>query len=124
MLYQTLAGCWPPDLDPGDEAGVHALAQRVARWQLKALREAKLRTNWLAPDESYESDCQAFLADILAPQRRDGFLDALSEADWDRLVSAVVGVNTSVVDPKGIRQIGSAGDQTSDESSKPPERLA
>ena len=56
--------------------------------------------------------------------RDDGFLDALSEADWDRLVSAVVGVNTSVVDPKGIRQIGSAGDQTSDESSKPPERLA
>jgi (1->4)-alpha-D-glucan 1-alpha-D-glucosylmutase len=78
MLYQTLAGCWPPDLDPGDEAGVHALAQRVARWQLKALREAKLRTNWLAPDEAYESDCQAFLADILAPQRRDGFLDALA----------------------------------------------
>ena len=78
MLYQTLVGCWPPDLDPGDEAGVHALAERVARWQLKALREAKLRTNWLSPDEQYESECQAFLFDILAPQRRDGFLQALS----------------------------------------------
>lgn len=78
MLYQTLAGCWPPDLDPGDEAGVRVLADRVAQWQLKALREAKLRTNWLAPDEAYESDCQAFLFDILAPQRRDGFLHALA----------------------------------------------
>ncbi|RQH05674.1 malto-oligosyltrehalose synthase [Paraburkholderia dinghuensis] len=78
MLYQTLVGCWPTDLDPGDEAGVRALAERVAQWQLKALREAKQRTNWLAPDESYESDCQAFLFDILAPQRRDGFLDALA----------------------------------------------
>ncbi|MFT0167821.1 malto-oligosyltrehalose synthase [Paraburkholderia mimosarum] len=78
MLYQTLVGCWPPDLDPGDEAGVHALAERVAQWLLKALREAKLRTNWLSPDEQYESECQAFLFDILAPQRRDGFLQALA----------------------------------------------
>jgi (1->4)-alpha-D-glucan 1-alpha-D-glucosylmutase len=78
MLYQTLVGCWPPDLDPGDEAGVRALAERIAQWQLKALREAKLRTNWLSPDEAYESDCQAFLFDILAPQRRDGFLHELA----------------------------------------------
>ncbi|WP_321813366.1 MULTISPECIES: malto-oligosyltrehalose synthase [unclassified Paraburkholderia] len=78
MLYQTLVGCWPPELDPADEAGVHALAERVAQWQLKALREAKLRTNWLAPDEAYESDCQAFLFDLLAPQRREGFLQELT----------------------------------------------
>jgi (1->4)-alpha-D-glucan 1-alpha-D-glucosylmutase len=78
MLYQTLVGCWPPALDAGDEAGVRELAERVAQWQLKALREAKLRTNWLAPDETYESECQAFIFDILAPQRRDGFLQALA----------------------------------------------
>ncbi|WP_322061782.1 malto-oligosyltrehalose synthase [Paraburkholderia sp. J63] len=78
MLYQTLVGCWPPDLDAGDEARVRELAERVAQWQLKALREAKLRTSWLEPDEAYESDCQAFLFDILAPQRRDGFLQALT----------------------------------------------
>jgi (1->4)-alpha-D-glucan 1-alpha-D-glucosylmutase len=78
MLYQTLVGCWPPDLQPDDEAGVKELAERVAQWQLKALREAKLQTNWLAPDEGYEAACRDFLFDILAPQRRDGFLKALS----------------------------------------------
>ncbi|WP_028219548.1 malto-oligosyltrehalose synthase [Paraburkholderia oxyphila] len=78
MLYQTLVGCWPPELDAGDEARVRELAERVAQWQLKALREAKLRTNWLVPNEAYESDCQAFLFDILAPQRRGGFLQALA----------------------------------------------
>jgi (1->4)-alpha-D-glucan 1-alpha-D-glucosylmutase len=78
MLYQTLVGCWPPDLQPDDEAGVKELAERVAQWQLKALREAKLQTNWLAPDEGYETACRDFLFDILAPQRRDGFLKALS----------------------------------------------
>jgi (1->4)-alpha-D-glucan 1-alpha-D-glucosylmutase len=79
MLYQTLAGCWPPGLSPDDEAGVKALAERVAQWQLKALREAKLRTTWLAPDEAFENGCREFLFDILAPQRRDGFLRELSE---------------------------------------------
>jgi (1->4)-alpha-D-glucan 1-alpha-D-glucosylmutase len=77
MLYQTLVGCWPPDLTADDEAGIAALAERVAQWQLKALREAKLRTSWLAPDEAYENACRAFLFDILAPQRRDGFLREL-----------------------------------------------
>ena len=78
MLYQTLVGCWPPDLQPDDQAGVKELAERVAQWQLKALREAKLQTNWLAPDEVYEAGCREFLFDILAPQRRDGFLKQLA----------------------------------------------
>ncbi|HEY1998588.1 malto-oligosyltrehalose synthase [Paraburkholderia sp.] len=78
MLYQTLVGCWPPALSPDDDAGVKALAERVAQWQLKALREAKLRTSWFAPDETYENACRDFLFDILAPQRRDGFLRELS----------------------------------------------
>ncbi|SIT39559.1 Malto-oligosyltrehalose synthase [Paraburkholderia ribeironis] len=78
MLYQTLVGCWPPALQPDDAAGVKELAERVARWQLKALREAKLQTSWFAPDEAYEAGCREFLFDILAPQRRDGFLKELS----------------------------------------------
>ncbi|WP_322092767.1 malto-oligosyltrehalose synthase [Paraburkholderia bannensis] len=78
MLYQTLVGCWPPQLDPADAAGVQALAERVAQWQLKALREAKLRTSWIAPDENYESECQAFLFDILSPQAREGFLNEVA----------------------------------------------
>ncbi|RKP47443.1 malto-oligosyltrehalose synthase [Trinickia fusca] len=74
MLYQTLVGCWPLDLDPSNTAGVEVLANRVATWQLKALREAKLRTSWHAPDQAYEAASRDFLFDILAPQRRDSFL--------------------------------------------------
>jgi len=77
MLYQTLVGCWPPALSPDDEAGVKELAERVSAWQLKGMREAKLRTSWFAPDEAYENACRDFLFDILAPQRRDGFLGEL-----------------------------------------------
>jgi (1->4)-alpha-D-glucan 1-alpha-D-glucosylmutase len=77
MMYQTLVGCWPPDLTADDEPGIAALAERVAQWLLKGLREAKLRTNWFAPNEPFENACRAFLFDILAPQRRDGFLREL-----------------------------------------------
>lgn len=78
MLYQTLVGCWPFDLDPSDAPGVEAFAERVATWQLKALREAKMRTSWQAPELAYEDASRAFLFDILAPQRRDGFLNELA----------------------------------------------
>jgi (1->4)-alpha-D-glucan 1-alpha-D-glucosylmutase len=77
MLYQTLVSAWPPGLKSDDDAGIKAFAERVAQWQLKALREAKLRTTWLAPDDAYENGCREFLFDILAPQRRDGFLSEL-----------------------------------------------
>ncbi|MDE1182072.1 malto-oligosyltrehalose synthase [Paraburkholderia sp.] len=92
MLYQTLVGCWPLTLSPDDEAGVKALAERVAGWQLKALREAKLHTSWFAPNEAYENACRAFLFDILAPQRRDGFLQQLS--DFVKRIAPVGAVNS------------------------------
>ncbi len=78
MLYQTLVGAWPYELDYTDAQAVHAFAERIAQWQLKALREAKLQTSWHACDEAYEAASRAFLFDILAPQRRDGFLRELS----------------------------------------------
>ena len=78
MLYQTLVGAWPYKLDHTDAEGVQAFAERIAQWQLKALRESKLQTSWHAHDEAYEAASRAFVLDILAPQRRDGFLRELS----------------------------------------------
>ena len=69
MLYQTLVGAWPLDLDPADEQGVQDLIQRVAAWQEKALREGKRRSEWAVPNEAYESACQDFLRNILAADR-------------------------------------------------------
>ena len=68
MLYEALVGAWPFDLSPDDEQGVRALGERVAGWLEKALREAKLRTDWLQPDAAYETACRDFLFAILAPE--------------------------------------------------------
>ncbi|HUC17148.1 MAG TPA: malto-oligosyltrehalose synthase [Acetobacteraceae bacterium] len=66
MLYQILVGAWPALLDPTDEPGVAAFVGRIADWQEKALREAKERSDWAAPNEDYESACREFLMGMLA----------------------------------------------------------
>jgi (1->4)-alpha-D-glucan 1-alpha-D-glucosylmutase len=67
MLLQTLVGAWPTTLDHGDEAGIAAFRERIGRWQQKALREAKLRSDWATPDLEYEGACRADLVALLAP---------------------------------------------------------
>jgi len=72
MLYQTLIGAWP--LEPADEAD---LLERVSAWQQKALREAKRRSDWNAPDLEYEGHCDGFLRRILRTDTDNAFLPAL-----------------------------------------------
>jgi (1->4)-alpha-D-glucan 1-alpha-D-glucosylmutase len=67
MLYQMIVGAWPPELDPADANGCKAFAERLADWQQKALREAKLRTDWTAPNQSYEATARDFLFSLLTP---------------------------------------------------------
>lgn len=50
MILQTIVGAWPMAGDPAAD-----FAERVGEWTRKALREAKLRSSWTAPDEAYEA---------------------------------------------------------------------
>lgn len=61
MLWQMLVGAWPLTLQPDDAHGLAAFAERMAGWQIKALREAKLRSTWTEPDEHYEAAARALL---------------------------------------------------------------
>ncbi|UZK69929.1 malto-oligosyltrehalose synthase [Sphingomonas sp. S1-29] len=74
MLYQTLFGAWPEGLAPTDTAGLAAFADRVNAWQEKALREAKLRSSWEAPDQDYEANARALVDRLLDPARSPEFL--------------------------------------------------
>ena len=65
MLYQTLLGSWPPGLSAEDAEGLGAYAERLRQWQEKALREAKLRSSWSAPNGAYEAACREFLGRLL-----------------------------------------------------------
>jgi (1->4)-alpha-D-glucan 1-alpha-D-glucosylmutase len=49
FLYQTLFGAWP------DERADGVFVTRIQNWCRKYLREAKLRSSWEAPNNSYEN---------------------------------------------------------------------
>jgi (1->4)-alpha-D-glucan 1-alpha-D-glucosylmutase len=69
MLMQTLIGAWPIELavtlDARHAADVTAFVERVAAWQVKALRETKRPSDWAMPNETYEATCRAFLDRIM-----------------------------------------------------------
>jgi (1->4)-alpha-D-glucan 1-alpha-D-glucosylmutase len=69
MLYETLVAAWPLGLAADDAEGITAFTERVAAWQIKSLREAKLFSEWAAPNEDYEGACREFLNGTLDPTR-------------------------------------------------------
>ena len=78
MLLQTLFGAWPEGLAATDADGLAAYAQRIVAWQEKAVREAKSRSSWEAPDEAYEARCHGLARALLDPDRSLAFLDDMT----------------------------------------------
>jgi len=91
MLYQALAGIWPEEFRYGAAA---SLTDRFVAYAEKAVREAKLVTDWNAPHEQYEAAvkrCAAALtvsasltfhedfAETLRPVMAAGYLNSLSQ---------------------------------------------
>ncbi|TCP71929.1 malto-oligosyltrehalose synthase [Sphingomonas sp. PP-CE-1G-424] len=75
MLLQTLFGAWPEGLAASHADGLSGYAERIVAWQQKALREAKLRSSWEAPDEAYETRYHDLARVLLDPARSPAFLD-------------------------------------------------
>ncbi len=69
MIYQTIVAAWPFWLTGEDAAALESFKTRLAGWLQKSVREAKLYSEWAAPDEAYESACMRFLAATLDPAR-------------------------------------------------------
>jgi (1->4)-alpha-D-glucan 1-alpha-D-glucosylmutase len=80
MIYQTLVGTWPIDIS------------RVIEYLLKAVREAKVHTNWVYPNAGYEEvitefaaaimadrDFTADLEEFLAPLRMPAYITSLAQ---------------------------------------------
>jgi (1->4)-alpha-D-glucan 1-alpha-D-glucosylmutase len=73
LLYQTLVGVWPFDADPTE------MDRRVTAYMTKALRESKVHTSWLSPNEEYEHAVHEFVHAILDRRRAGVFLQAFEE---------------------------------------------
>ncbi|MDI6854643.1 MAG: malto-oligosyltrehalose synthase [Deltaproteobacteria bacterium] len=69
LLYQTLLGMWP--LWKEEMAEVES---RLEAYLIKAVREAKVKSNWIAPNQDYENALTDFAAKIVQPGKDNKFL--------------------------------------------------
>jgi (1->4)-alpha-D-glucan 1-alpha-D-glucosylmutase len=124
MLYQALAGFWPEDFE-GRNA--EEFAKRFTDYALKAVREAKLRTDWLDQNGNYEeaicayacclvsADNIPFLEDfgmVLRPFLQAGYVNSLSQTlikltapGIPDIYQGAEGFDFSLVDPDNRRPV-------------------
>jgi (1->4)-alpha-D-glucan 1-alpha-D-glucosylmutase len=72
FLLQSIIGAWPLDLLFGKSsaASVAEFRDRISAFIVKALREAKRRTSWWAPDTDYEREFIEKATELLEPGSR------------------------------------------------------
>jgi (1->4)-alpha-D-glucan 1-alpha-D-glucosylmutase len=79
-LYQVLLGAWPVELMHGRGATPTTASQefieRMKAYMLKAVREAKLHSSWLTPNQAYEEALAQFVERILGEAGGAKFLPA------------------------------------------------
>src|SRR6185437_11355671 len=66
FMFQTLVGAWPIE------------AERVQAYMEKALREAKLNTNWIEPNLAYEERVKAFARKACEDREFEPFVQRLA----------------------------------------------
>lgn len=77
LLYQTLLGTWPVELDGSARRRVEGdYVERIQNYMTKALNEAKLNTSWIRPNEPWLAAMRDFVARILEPSTKNKFLPA------------------------------------------------
>jgi (1->4)-alpha-D-glucan 1-alpha-D-glucosylmutase len=70
-FYQAMLGVWPSGGRPGDD-----LVPRLKGYMIKAVKEAKLHTSWLNPNDQYENALTTFIERVLAGSHARKFLPA------------------------------------------------
>lgn len=96
LFYQTLVATWPDAIPAGDERA--AYLSRLQQYMLKVIREAKVFTSWVSPNEPYEAAMARFVSGLLDGPRRQTFLKSLHDfasrvADhgrWNSLAQVVL----------------------------------
>ena len=74
LFYQSLLGAWPPDLAPDDIERMRGLAERLAAYMIKAVREGKQQSSWSNPNTAYEAALQPFVQTVLDAARPNPFI--------------------------------------------------
>jgi (1->4)-alpha-D-glucan 1-alpha-D-glucosylmutase len=76
LLYQIVIGSWP--LYPMDAAAQAHYMERIEKYMVKALKEAKVHTSWINPNEPYEQALKEFIRRILLVDENNPFIQDIT----------------------------------------------
>lgn len=78
LFYQSLVGAWPVDVTTTEDSGATAaaLVARMGEFMRKAIREAKVHTSWITPNDPYERGVQTFVERTLTGRKSPAFLES------------------------------------------------
>lgn len=76
LLYQTLIGTWP--FYSMDAAAHLQYVERIEKYMTKALKESKIHTSWINPNEAYENGVSTFIKRLLTFSSDNSFIKDLS----------------------------------------------
>jgi (1->4)-alpha-D-glucan 1-alpha-D-glucosylmutase len=77
LFYQTLLGTWPMDAAGHAEKTADAeYINRIQAYMAKALKEAKINTSWIQPNEQWDAAVNEFVARVLDASEKNRFLPA------------------------------------------------
>lgn len=71
LLYQTLVGSWP--FEAVEQPITSDYVARIQNYMLKAMREAKVNSNWIEPHQRWEEAVKGFVHVILTDKRARRF---------------------------------------------------
>jgi (1->4)-alpha-D-glucan 1-alpha-D-glucosylmutase len=75
LLYQTLLGTWPVDgAGRAEPSPTAEYIERIQAYMAKALKEAKINTSWIQPNQPWDSAMNDFVAGTLDPSPKNKFL--------------------------------------------------
>jgi (1->4)-alpha-D-glucan 1-alpha-D-glucosylmutase len=76
LFFQNLVATWPvewTELQTLDAEELRSYGARLKRAMVKSMREARIDTNWIAPNTEYEKSVTEFVSDALDPERSEAF---------------------------------------------------
>lgn len=76
-FYQAIVGVWPAECPAAPAQAPNELVDRLQEYMLKAVRESKIYTSWITPNETYEAALRLFVDRVLRGPGAARFLRTL-----------------------------------------------
>lgn len=95
LLYQTMLGAWP-----FDDQHVDSFIARLKEYATKAVREAKIYSSWLEPNEEHERAIHGFVDALMGDTHfRESFHDLQRELAWYGAINSLSQTLLKIVSP-------------------------